>query len=335
MSTTNILLTTFQGVSKTSTLCLPLPSQTTTEELLLEISSRLTPGLQCSRLTLAMTSSNRQIVPSHIQTLSCLTKLPPTYDLFSQNASSFLPLRLSVPLCGGKGGFGSQLRAAGGRMSSRKRRQNAEAATGSARNLDGRRLRTIAEAKSLATYLATKPEMEMREKEERRKRWEQVIEAAERREEEIRSGKGAGGRGKALSEEWTAEKEEIGEGVRDAVKKAMAMSVAVTGGREANRPSEKGEGTSESGSGGTGNGSEDESDGDGEVEKMELDEEDMQRLKDEADAGDTDAIWVLKNQVVPKSKNAPQRRYTGFDDDDDFTGSDEDDPHLVKGKAPA
>ena len=29
-----------------------------------------------------------------------------------------LPLKLSVPLRGGKGGFGSQLRAAGGRMES-------------------------------------------------------------------------------------------------------------------------------------------------------------------------------------------------------------------------
>lgn len=49
-------------------------------------------------------------------------------------------------------------------MSSRKRKQNAELATGSARNLDGRRIRTVTEAKNLAAYLATKPDMDRKEK---------------------------------------------------------------------------------------------------------------------------------------------------------------------------
>jgi hypothetical protein len=44
-------------------------------------------------------------------------------------------------LLGGKGGFGSQLRAAGGRMSSRKTGNNA-----SCRDLNGRRLSTVKEA---------------------------------------------------------------------------------------------------------------------------------------------------------------------------------------------
>lgn len=54
-----------------------------------------------------------------------------------------ITLRLSPRLCGGKGGFGSQLRAAGGRMSSQKTSNN-----DSCRDLNGRRLSTIKEAKA-------------------------------------------------------------------------------------------------------------------------------------------------------------------------------------------
>ena len=53
----------------------------------------------------------------------------------------YVHLRLGVRLPGGKGGFGSQLRAAGGRMSS-KRTENKD----SCRTLDGRRLSTVKEA---------------------------------------------------------------------------------------------------------------------------------------------------------------------------------------------
>ncbi|KAJ8692814.1 hypothetical protein PTI98_010092 [Pleurotus ostreatus] len=53
---------------------------------------------------------------------------------------------------GGKGGFGSQLRAAGGRMSSQKTSNN-----DSCRDLNGRRLSTLKEAKKLAEYLENEP----------------------------------------------------------------------------------------------------------------------------------------------------------------------------------
>ena len=212
-------------------------------------------------------------------------------------------------------------------MSSRKKR-NAEAQTGSNRNLDGRRLRTITEAKNLATYLATKPEMERKEKEERRKRWEQVVEAAERREEEIRSGK----KGKGLSEEWIEEKEEVSEGVRDAVRKAL-MGIGADTKEERKDGAEAGS-RSASGSGASGQ----ESDEESEEDVMELDDADMKRLKDEAAAGDVDAIWVLRNQVVPKNEAPKQRerRYVGFDDNDEFLSSDEEvDESTNKGKTPA
>jgi len=61
--------------------------------------------------------------------------------------------RLSPRILGGKGGFGSQLRAAGGRMSSQKTNNN-----DSCRDLSGRRLSTIKEAKKLAEYLESEPE---------------------------------------------------------------------------------------------------------------------------------------------------------------------------------
>lgn len=98
--------------------------------------------------------------------------------------------------------------------SKRKRNQGDENA--SSRNLDGRRLRTVTEAKALAEYLAIKPEMAKREKEARRNRWEQVVELAERREEEMRSGN----KGK-VDGKWVEDKEEAGERTREAVLAAM------------------------------------------------------------------------------------------------------------------
>ena len=313
MAITNIILTTFDGCASSPTLCIPLPSTTTTDALFAHLSSLLTARLPLARLVLT-TTSNRRLTSS---TTTTLASLRPHND-----HPTILPLRLSASLPGGKGGFGSQLRAAGGRMSSRKKR-SAEAQNGSNRNLDGRRLRTITEAKNLATYLATKPEMERREKEERRKRWEAVVEAAERREEEIRSGK----KGKGLSEEWVVEKEEVGEGVRDAVKRAM-MGAGVE------KDGDKGGGASGSGSAASREPSEEES----EEDAMELDDEDVKRLEEEAAAGNVDAIWVLKNKVVATGSEArkpPERRYKGFhDEDDEYLSSDEEvDVSLAKGKA--
>ena len=57
------------------------------------------------------------------------------------DSGSLVTLRLAPTLPGGKGGFGSQLRAAGGRMSSQKTSNN-----DSCRDLNGRRLSTVKEA---------------------------------------------------------------------------------------------------------------------------------------------------------------------------------------------
>ena len=200
--TINVFLTSFPGLDLPSTLSLPIDSSISIAELRQEVSDRL-PHLK-SRLILT-TTSNKVVGSSEI----------PVSTLLSSCHDAFLPLRLSVPLCGGKGGFGSQLRAAGGRMSS-KRKKNQGESNSSNRNLDGRRLRTVNEAKALAEYLALKPEMDRKEKESRRARWEQVVALAERREEEIRSGS----KGKVDSR-WVEDKEEAGERAREAVLVAM------------------------------------------------------------------------------------------------------------------
>ncbi|KAK5158171.1 hypothetical protein LTR04_005242 [Oleoguttula sp. CCFEE 6159] len=213
-TTINVLLTSFPGLSLPPTLSLPLLADSTISDFTQALSTRLPPN---SHRLILTTTSNKQLSP---------TSTAPLASLLSSPNDAFLPLRLSAPLCGGKGGFGSQLRAAGGRMSSRKKR--GEADTGSNRNLDGRRLRTVTEAKALAEYLALKPEMEKKEKEERRKRWEMVVQAAEEREEEVRSDRAGGGKGR-LDGKWVEAKEEVELKTREAVVAAMRAAAATNG----------------------------------------------------------------------------------------------------------
>ncbi|KAF1963211.1 hypothetical protein CC80DRAFT_487601 [Byssothecium circinans] len=136
-------------------------------------------------------------------------------SLLDSPSDTFLPLRLTVPLCGGKGGFGSILRAQGGRMSSRKKKQGE--VNGSSRNLDGRRLRTVAEAKTLAEYLAIKPEMDKKEKEERRKRWEDIVASTDRKQEELMNSRGTA----RLDGQWVESKEEAENKTREAIEKML------------------------------------------------------------------------------------------------------------------
>jgi hypothetical protein len=156
--------------------------------------------------------------------------------------------------------------------------------------------------------------MDRKEKEEKRKRWEQIVDLAEQREADMRAGKGADGRRKGLSEEWIESKEEVSESVRNAVKLAMGATEAT------DRP-------------GNSNGSDDsvsdsESDHDGDNDIMELDQDGMAKLREEAEAGDIDAIWVLKNQVRIPSQYLPTakvpRRFAGFDEDESLSSEDED-----------
>lgn len=102
-------------------------------------------------------------------------------------------------------------------MSSRKKKNQED--HGSSRNLDGRRLRTVNEAKALAEYLSIKPEMEKKEKEKRRERWEQIVQMSEEKQIQIKNG----GQGR-LDGKWVEDKEESSEKTREAVAAAMRAS---------------------------------------------------------------------------------------------------------------
>lgn len=112
------------------TLCFSVPSDTPFDDLY-DVLTEKYPDLPNPHGLLLRPVSN--FVPSGTTTLSSF----PHYG-----ESREISLQLFPRLLGGKGGFGSQLRAAGGRMSSQKTSNN-----DSCRDLTGRRLSTIKEAK--------------------------------------------------------------------------------------------------------------------------------------------------------------------------------------------
>lgn len=199
----NLLVSSFAGLGLPSTLVVSVSKDDTVSDVWRRLRDELPPA--CDRLLLT-TASNKSLSPASCAPISAYT---------TAHDDEFMSLRLSAPLCGGKGGFGSQLRAAGGRMSSRKKRNQGED-NGSSRNLDGRRLRTVNEAKALAEYLAIKPEMEKQEKEKRRERWQEIVDMAERREDEIKNG--TQGR---MDGKWVEDKEESVDMIRNAVAASM------------------------------------------------------------------------------------------------------------------
>ncbi|KAJ5637888.1 hypothetical protein N7490_007767 [Penicillium lividum] len=295
----NILLSSFPGLSLPSTVSFSLPSTSSISDLTEKVASYLPSSLSLQSLILT-TTNNKQITPSADPLQSLIVR-----DGASV-ASTLLPVRLSVPMCGGKGGFGSQLRAAGGRMSS-KRKRNQGDNNSSSRNLDGRRLRTVAEAKSLAEYLAVKPEMDKKEKEERRQRWQAVVELAEKRQDELKSG---GGREK-IDGQWMDDKEEMNEKAREAVLLAMKdgswtdnLRDAILGGSSTSA-----------------------SEGSDQMDSSSSEDEDDENVVSSSAAGPS----------ASAHKAAP-RRFIGFDDDDEFMsdseGEEEEEP-KGKGKARA
>ncbi|KAL9132279.1 MAG: hypothetical protein Q9175_006545 [Cornicularia normoerica] len=177
---------------------------------------------------------------------------------------------------------------------SSKRKNNQGDSSSSNRNLDGRRLRTVNEAKALAEYLALKPEMEKKEKENRRARWEQVVALAQKKEAEIRNGS----MGK-IDGKWMEDKEEAGERAQEAVLAAM-------------RSGDYHDNLKESSSGSSGSAS---------AQASEESEED--------DIGDSKQKALAAS---PKSKPTPTlaRSYFGFDEDNDFMSDDEEEEELAE-----
>ncbi|KAI8634063.1 telomere stability and silencing-domain-containing protein [Xylariaceae sp. FL1651] len=273
----NVFVTTFPGLGLPPTLSFPLPSTTSTSDLRDSIAERLP---QKNTRFILTTISNKQLT---------IGSTKPISDLCHAN-DDFVSLRLSVPLCGGKGGFGSQLRAAGGRMSSKKKKNQGDE-NGSSRNLDGRRLRTINEAKALAEYLAIKPEMEQKEKEKRRARWQQIIDAAEEKEHEIKNN--TKGR---ISGKWVEDKEEASERTREAVLAAMKAGNYKDNLLSTSHGSASTEGIEEDSASG---------------------EEDK--------AKDSSSSKSSTPPMTRTSTKPPTRAFAGFDEDDEFISSSDDD----------
>ncbi|PNS17020.1 hypothetical protein CAC42_4984 [Sphaceloma murrayae] len=276
-STINVLLTTFHGLDLPATLNFPLCDELPISTFADLLSERLPCDFRHLRLS---TRRNQHVDPTSSQPIS---------SLIDDDETDFLSLQLTSVLLGGKGGFGSQLRAAGGRMSSRKNRNNNRDPNASSRNLDGRRLRTVTEAKALAEYLATKPEMDKKERDERRRRWESIVESAERKEEDVKSGK----KGVRLDGDWVEKKEEEETKTREAVlamMKAGMLDDARTGSEsdEAEEGSEEME--VEAGGSGSASGSSEDVEGAGTRSFFGWDDEDLseddEEDEDEVSQGD-------------------------------------------------
>ncbi|KAL2174267.1 telomere stability and silencing-domain-containing protein [Thermothelomyces heterothallicus CBS 202.75] len=329
----NVLITSFAGSGLPPTLSLALPPTTPVSSLLDELDSRLPPSATTSNTRLLLTTLSGRSVPlnsalpiSHFLPTTAAAPTPAQDEHgYGQIQTDLLPLRLSAPLVGGKGGFGSQLRAAGGRMSKRRKGPNGAEENGSSRNLDGRRLRTVTEAKALAEYLAIKPEMDRREKERRRKRWEEIVEMTERRQEEIKYGS----RKVGLDGKWVEDKEEVGERTREAVLEAMK--------RGGYRDNLFGELAGESGSG-SGSGSSADEDGDEAMDDDEMDQDESGGSKVTTPPSEPEPVVDVKGkgkekEVVNGNGNgngngkshgtATARRFIGFDEDDEFMSSDD------------
>jgi hypothetical protein len=273
----NVLVTTFEGLGLPPTVVLPISASANVSSLRDELTQRL-PDTG-SRLILT-TISNKQLPEFSDEKIS---------SYLSSDDDDFISLRLGIPLCGGKGGFGSQLRAAGGRMSSRKKKTQDE--NGSSRNLDGRRLRTVNEAKALAEYLAIKPDMDKKEKEKRRDRWEQIVQQAEEKEAEIKNG------GKAkLDGQWVDDKEESSERTREAVLAAMRAgnyTDNLLGASEGSSSSRRSDSESES------------------------------ERKGSTSSKESSPPSELEDSGKGKGK-AKAQTFFGFDEDDEFMSSDDD-----------
>ncbi|EGX48013.1 hypothetical protein AOL_s00081g340 [Orbilia oligospora ATCC 24927] len=288
MATTNILIETFSGLGLPSTLSLPLPSASSISNVFSSLDAYLPPVTTPLRLT---TTKGAILSP---------TSRTPLSSLLNDLTDDFLTLRLTAPLPGGKGGFGSQLRAAGGRMSSRKRKgqENSD----SCRNLDGRRLRTVKEAKALAQYLETKPDMDKKERDKRKERWGKVIEAAD---EKIRGGGNVNQR--FDDAKWLEEKDEGRDKAREAVLRAMKANSSA-----ARVPSPSGQSSTS--------------------EDLEGSDDEKNNSSEESSKSSED------EKVLPPTKKVKvqPKKIFGFDEDDDFlSSSDEEEEEEVSGKGKA
>ncbi|KAI9090984.1 Sde2 N-terminal domain-containing protein [Phlyctochytrium arcticum] len=135
MAAVQVLVNTFKGLQP---LCLQFPPSPTEGELCNSIPT-------VADLKQRLTESHFPCLLPSDQLFTTLggRLVPDSYPLYSpQNGSHPAEFNLLLRLPGGKGGFGSMLRAQGGKMASQKT-TNFEAC----RDLQGRRLKTVNDAK--------------------------------------------------------------------------------------------------------------------------------------------------------------------------------------------
>ena len=125
------------------TLALSVPGDTTLESLHAVLLARY-PLLPPPTADLRLSPVSG---PFPDETTTTLSSILGPQDVAGHGHHPLVSLRLVPRMRGGKGGFGSQLRAAGGRMSSQKTSNN-----DSCRDLSGRRLSTIKEAKRRVSH---------------------------------------------------------------------------------------------------------------------------------------------------------------------------------------
>ncbi len=135
------------------TLALSVADDTTLENLHAVLLARYpflptTADLRLCPVSASSSSSSSSSSTTDETTTTTLASILGPRDVGNDDDNPLVSLRLVPRMRGGKGGFGSQLRAAGGRMSSQKTNNN-----DSCRDLSGRRLSTIKEAKKCVSFL--------------------------------------------------------------------------------------------------------------------------------------------------------------------------------------
>lgn len=163
MSSMPVLVRAF--VPLPSTLSLSLPATATSDAIHAAISKKLRLPDSASTALRVTTLGGRQVPAGSPLTALAGSPMP---NRFGQLAMPPLILQVTPPVMGGKGGFGSMLRAQGGKMSSNRRGEENQDAC---RDLNGRRLSTVKQARHLAAYLAAQEEREREMSEAQKKKY--------------------------------------------------------------------------------------------------------------------------------------------------------------------